>query len=201
MSLITLWINNGNIKSKIILDSGSSSQFFNNSRYFDCLDHGDFNVVRTGKEHADLPIKGMGQVVLQWGEKKIALEGCLYVPDIIVVNLISPGILDGKSCSVIAKGGKFSVVKDGIDLFGGKISNNMYSVRNPDKVGSNVNYSLFNASIEPLRNMKNLVTLHCNVLIRSSIKESLLKKLILNASLKDLEATLQARISTNFKSI
>jgi hypothetical protein len=150
MSLITLWINNGKIKSKIILDSGLSSHIFNDHCYFDCLDHGDFDVIRTGKEHADLPIQGIGRVVLQWGDKKIALKGCLYVPD-IVINLISPGILDGKKCLVLANGGKFSVVKDGIDLFGGKISNNMYSVRNPDKVGSNVNYALFNTSIKPLK--------------------------------------------------
>jgi hypothetical protein len=65
MSLITLWINNGDIKSKIILDSGSSSHVFNDTRYFDRLDYGDFDVIRTGKEHSDLSIKGMGRVVLQ----------------------------------------------------------------------------------------------------------------------------------------
>ncbi|PLW06368.1 hypothetical protein PCASD_22257, partial [Puccinia coronata f. sp. avenae] len=106
-----------NIQSKIILNSGSSSHVFNNSQYFDQLKLGEFDFIKTGKENANLPIRGMEPDVLHWGNRKIALEGCLYVPN-IVVNLISPGILDGKNCSVRATGSKFSVLKGNIELFG-----------------------------------------------------------------------------------
>ncbi|KNZ55415.1 hypothetical protein VP01_2688g1 [Puccinia sorghi] len=151
MSLVTLWIENGNNKSKIILDSGSSSHVFNDSRFFEQLSLGDLDVIRTGKKDANLAIKGQGRVRLEWGNGTLILENCLYVPD-IVVNLISPGLLDAKGCLVKAKSGKFSVIKDDIELFTGKISNNMYSVRNPTKIGANSLYSYYaNDSTESLK--------------------------------------------------
>ncbi|KNZ53397.1 hypothetical protein VP01_3250g2 [Puccinia sorghi] len=101
MSLVTLWVENGDNKSKIILDSGSSSHVFNDHRFFKELNLGNLDVIRTGKKDANLPIRGHGKVRLQWGNMVITLDGCLYVPD-IVVNLISPGLLDVKGCLVKA---------------------------------------------------------------------------------------------------
>jgi hypothetical protein len=93
MSLITLWIEKGSSRSKIILDSGSTSHIFNDKLFFDQVDLGNFDSIRTGKENTNLQIKGHGRVILQWGKMKVALEDCLYVLD-IVFNLISPGTLD-----------------------------------------------------------------------------------------------------------
>ncbi|KNZ49413.1 hypothetical protein VP01_5024g1, partial [Puccinia sorghi] len=139
MSLVTLWVESGNSNSRIILDSGSSSHVFNDKRFFDQLELGDFDSIKTGKKDANLAIKGTGQVTLSWGRMTVSLKNCLYVPD-IVVNLISPGLLDKKGCTVSATGGKFQVLKNGLVLFSGRIRNNMYAVRNPDKIGSQNQY-------------------------------------------------------------
>ncbi|KNZ58905.1 hypothetical protein VP01_1836g6 [Puccinia sorghi] len=153
MSLVTLWIESGSHDSKIILDSGSSSHIFNDPRFFEHLELGDLNVMRTGKKDANLPIKGQGTVLLQWGKIKIALENCLFVPNIIV-NLISPGLLDKKGCLVNARNGNFVVKKLGQNLFGVRVLNNMYSVRNPDKIGSNVPFAGYSMnSSESLRDI------------------------------------------------
>lgn len=88
MSLVTLWIENGNNKSKIILDSGSSSHVFNDKRFFNQLELGNLDSIRTGKKDANLAIKGTGRVTLSWGRRTVSLENCLYFPD-IVVNLIT----------------------------------------------------------------------------------------------------------------
>jgi hypothetical protein len=116
MSLVTLWVENGDNRSKIILDSGSSSHVFNDPRFFDKLELKDLDAIKTGKEGASIPIKGQGRVTLKWGNTAVSLEDCLFVPD-IVVNLISPGMLDSKGCSVKAKGGHFSVLKGATRLF------------------------------------------------------------------------------------
>ncbi|KNZ61355.1 hypothetical protein VP01_1412g2 [Puccinia sorghi] len=42
---------------------------------------------------ATLPIKGVGDVTLQWRNRQINLQNCLFI------NLISPGCLDKKGCS------------------------------------------------------------------------------------------------------
>jgi hypothetical protein len=60
MSLVTLWIENRNSKSKIILDSGSSSHVFNNKHFFDKLELQNLDSIKTGKEGANIPIKGIG---------------------------------------------------------------------------------------------------------------------------------------------
>ncbi|KNZ51541.1 hypothetical protein VP01_3911g7 [Puccinia sorghi] len=86
MSLIALWINKGDTKLRIILDSGASAQIFNNKRYFSRLELNNLYVIKTGKESATLPIRGTGDVILQWKNHKIKLQDCLYVPD-IVINL------------------------------------------------------------------------------------------------------------------
>ncbi|PLW49959.1 hypothetical protein PCASD_01262 [Puccinia coronata f. sp. avenae] len=79
MLLVTLWIKNGDNRSKIFLDSGSSSHVFNDARFFDKLELKDLDVIKTGKEGASIPIKGLGIVILKWGDTTVALEDCLYV--------------------------------------------------------------------------------------------------------------------------
>ncbi|KNZ54277.1 hypothetical protein VP01_2990g2 [Puccinia sorghi] len=58
-STTTCLINHGDPKSRIILDSGASAHIFNDKRYFTGLDLNDYDVIRTGKGNATLPIKGM----------------------------------------------------------------------------------------------------------------------------------------------
>ncbi|KNZ45887.1 hypothetical protein VP01_771g3 [Puccinia sorghi] len=110
MSLVTLWINHGDAKSKIILDSGASAHIFNDVKFFSRLDISDNDVIKTGKADATLPIKGTGEVILGWQGRILRLQNCLYVPD-IVINLISPGCLDEKGCTVAAGSGRFVVKK------------------------------------------------------------------------------------------
>ncbi|KNZ62188.1 hypothetical protein VP01_1301g7 [Puccinia sorghi] len=62
MSLLTLWIESGDPKSRIILDSGASTHIFNDERFFEKLKHGNFDVIKTGKRNATMPIKGRGTV-------------------------------------------------------------------------------------------------------------------------------------------
>ncbi|KNZ44115.1 hypothetical protein VP01_94g2 [Puccinia sorghi] len=50
MSLLTLWIESGDPKSRIILDSGASAHIFNNKQFFESLEIGDFDVIKTGKQ-------------------------------------------------------------------------------------------------------------------------------------------------------
>ncbi|KNZ63834.1 hypothetical protein VP01_1095g1 [Puccinia sorghi] len=135
MSLVTLWINHGDSKSRIILDSGASAHIFNHERYFVKLDVKDHDVIKTGKEDATLPIKGIGDVVLQWSGHCLKLTNCLFVPD-IVINLISPGCLDEKGCSLTAKGGRFRVKKATDVVVQGFINNGLYSVDEPISVGN-----------------------------------------------------------------
>ena len=49
---------------------------------------------------------------------------------------ISVGELNGKGCTVIAKGQHFTVTKEEKHVFGGNIKNNLYLVSNTDKIGS-----------------------------------------------------------------
>ncbi|POW20412.1 hypothetical protein PSHT_03592 [Puccinia striiformis] len=93
-----------------------------------------------GKKDATLPIKGIGRVVLQWGNSIISLEGCLYVPD-IVINLISSGGVIEKGCQIVANQHGFKVSKGELNLFGGKIDNNLFTMTNPDAVGGSIKHS------------------------------------------------------------
>ncbi|KNZ53007.1 hypothetical protein VP01_3372g2 [Puccinia sorghi] len=135
MSLITLWINQGDPKSRIILDSGASAHIFNDKQYFSRLELSDLDSIKTGKENATLPIKGIGEVTLQWKNRILKLQNCLFVPD-IVINLISPGCLDEKGCSVSAKNGRFKVLKSSQLVLQGSVKGGLYSVDEPTAVGS-----------------------------------------------------------------
>lgn len=135
LSLVTLWINHGDPKSKIILDSGASAHIFNDERYFSKLELQDLDSIKTGKENATLPIKGVGEVTLRWKERCITLKECLYVPD-IVINLVSPGCLDQKGCSLLASDGRFKVNKGPQLVLKGFVNNNLYSVEEPISVGN-----------------------------------------------------------------
>lgn len=97
LSLISLWIDAGDPRSRLILDSGSSAHVFNDRSFFSSLALGDFDVIKTGKAGASMPVKGRGTVRLRWGERSLELRDCLFVPD-LVVNLVSPGFLDEKGC-------------------------------------------------------------------------------------------------------
>ncbi|KAI9608927.1 hypothetical protein H4Q26_005121 [Puccinia striiformis f. sp. tritici PST-130] len=63
MLLITLWTDSDSPRSKIVLNSGASAHIFNDTKFFDKLELGDRDVIRTGKKDATLPIKGIGRVV------------------------------------------------------------------------------------------------------------------------------------------
>ncbi|KNZ62256.1 hypothetical protein VP01_1294g8 [Puccinia sorghi] len=79
MSLVSLWIwiNNGDPKSRIILDSGASAHIFNEKQYFSNLELKDCDTIKTGKLNATLPIKGIGNVKLK--NFQITLYGCLPI--------------------------------------------------------------------------------------------------------------------------
>ncbi|KNZ54529.1 hypothetical protein VP01_2923g1 [Puccinia sorghi] len=148
MSLLTLWIESGDPKSRIFLDSGASAHIFNDVRFFEKLELGNFDVIKTGKQGATMPIKGKGVVRLTWGKKSITLNDCLYVPS-IVINLISAGELDAKGCCLNAKNSTFAVSKHGQIALKGNISNGLFSVKNPDSVG---------AKTQPLANVSSSMT-------------------------------------------
>ncbi|KNZ62497.1 hypothetical protein VP01_1263g6 [Puccinia sorghi] len=135
MSLVLLWINHGEEKSKIILNSGASAHIFNDEKYFSSLQLKDCDVIKTGKASATLPIKGIGEVILKWKNRCISLQNCLYVPD-IVINLVSPGCLDGKGCSVISQGGRFKVKQGDRLVMKGSVKNNLFSIDEPIAVGN-----------------------------------------------------------------
>ncbi|KNZ46157.1 hypothetical protein VP01_7500g1, partial [Puccinia sorghi] len=104
----------------IILDSGASGHIFNDLRFINTIETGEFDFIKTGKKDATLPIKGKGSVTLTWGGQTIQLKNCLYVPD-IVINLVSA---------------EFKVEKAKKLVLEGKISNGLFSIQNPDSVGS-----------------------------------------------------------------
>ncbi|KNZ58951.1 hypothetical protein VP01_1827g1 [Puccinia sorghi] len=135
MLLLTLWIESGDSDSRIILDSGASGHIFNDLKFFVHVEMGDFDIIKTGKKDATLPIKGRGSVALTWGNKMIKLENCLYVPD-IMINLISAGQLIDNGCTLTSGNQKFLVKKNNRIAFAGKIKNGLFSVDNPDTVGS-----------------------------------------------------------------
>ncbi|KNZ45797.1 hypothetical protein VP01_77g11 [Puccinia sorghi] len=136
MSLVTLWINHGEAKSRIVLDSGASAHIFNDRRYFSKLELKELDSIKTGKAGATMPIKGTGEVNLQWDDRVITLKNCLYVPD-IVINLISPGCLDNKGCVVSSSNGRFQVKKDSQIILKGSVKDNLYTVDEPVSVGAN----------------------------------------------------------------
>lgn len=137
MSLLTLWIESGDPKSRIILNSGASTHIFNDERFFEKLEHGNFDVIKTGKRNTTMPIKGRGTVRLLWAKSAITLENCLFVPD-IVINLISAGELNSRGCTLRAENSSFVVTKDGQIALKGCIKNGLYSVNNPSAIGSDL---------------------------------------------------------------
>ena len=135
ISLLTLWIDSGSTSSRIIFDSGSSSHVFNDPVFFTDLQRGDFDSIKTGKRGAALPVKGKGTVRLRWGSRSLDLTDCLFVPE-LVVNLISPGVLDAKGCRFNSTEGMFQVSRDNQLVLNGVVKNNLYTVNNPTHVGS-----------------------------------------------------------------
>ncbi|KNZ59388.1 hypothetical protein VP01_1742g3 [Puccinia sorghi] len=134
ISLLTLWIEAGDPKSRIVLDSGATAHIFNDKRFFEKLEYGNFDVIKTGKQNATMAIKGRGTVRLTWGKNTISLENCLFVPD-IVINLISAGELDSKGCALRSEKSSFIVTKDGRTVLKGSIKDGLYSVNNPSATG------------------------------------------------------------------
>ncbi|KNZ50330.1 hypothetical protein VP01_4489g2 [Puccinia sorghi] len=141
MSLLTLWIESGNPRGQIILDSGASAHIFNDKRFFNHLEMGSFDLIKTGKKEATLPIKGRGSVKLTWGSMTIQLENCLFVPD-IMINLISAGQLSLKGCEVRAKNSTFNVFKGNQPVLKGTINNGLFTVNNPDCIGDENQHSM-----------------------------------------------------------
>jgi hypothetical protein len=133
--LVTLWVNHGDSNSCIILDSGSLADIFNHCNFFSKLEMGSFDVLKTGKAKATLPVVGKGTVVLCWKNTTVALEDCLFVPD-IVINLVSAGALVKKGCSINALTDKFTVKRNNMTVMTGNISGNLFTVDNPTKIGS-----------------------------------------------------------------
>ncbi|KNZ51685.1 hypothetical protein VP01_3861g3 [Puccinia sorghi] len=101
----------GDPRGQIILYSGASAHIFNDKKFFNHLEMGRFDSIKTGKKDATLPIKGRGTVKLTWGDRTIQLEDCLFVPDILI-NTISTRELSLKVCEVHAKESTFSVSKE-----------------------------------------------------------------------------------------
>ncbi|KNZ56673.1 hypothetical protein VP01_2349g4 [Puccinia sorghi] len=140
MSLLTLWIESGDPNQRIILDSGASAHIFNDSRFFESLELGDLDVIKTGKQGATLPIRGKGTVRLIWANRTISLSNCLYVPD-IVINLVSAGELVSRGCELSSKNSKFEVSNEGKLVLEGTVNNGLFSVKNPTEVGNSKNVS------------------------------------------------------------
>ncbi|KNZ48274.1 hypothetical protein VP01_5782g2 [Puccinia sorghi] len=134
ISLLTLWVELGDPKSRIILDSGASGHIFNDLKFFNDIKMGEFDSIKTGKKDANLPIKGRGTIVMTWGRRTIQLKNCLYVPD-IVINLVSAGQLVLNGCSLFSSTNQFKVEKVNQIVLEGNISNGLFSIRNPDSVG------------------------------------------------------------------
>ncbi|KNZ49117.1 hypothetical protein VP01_51g7 [Puccinia sorghi] len=51
--------------------NSASAHIFNDTRFFENLELKDSNCIKTGKQGATLPIKGMGSVRLKWGRREI----------------------------------------------------------------------------------------------------------------------------------
>ncbi|POV99253.1 hypothetical protein PSHT_13735 [Puccinia striiformis] len=151
-SLITLWTENVNPKSRIVLDSGASAHIFNDTKFFSQLELGGSDVIRTGKKDATLPVKGTGRVTLQWGNSIVSLDNCLFVPD-IVINLISAGALLKKGCQIVATRDSFTTSKEDLNLFKGLIDNNLFSVDTPDATGGFIN-NVANVSTSTMETLK-----------------------------------------------
>ncbi|KNZ59434.1 hypothetical protein VP01_1730g4 [Puccinia sorghi] len=151
MSLVTLWINQGDAGSRLILDSGASAHIFNDKRYFSKLNLKDLDVIKTGKAGATLPIVGQGTVQLKWGKATISLSDCLYVPD-IVINLVSAGALDAKGCNLSSHSGRFKVTCRNLTVFEGNINGNLYTIDNPSDVGpaALANLAIENRSLQDI---------------------------------------------------
>lgn len=130
-ALLTTWISKVKADHQIVLDSGASCHMFNSSHYFSSLQECNGEHIGTGKEGANLPIKGKGKVVLTWRNSHIQLSDCLYVPD-LVINLISPGVLVSKKhCLVSASGNSFKVLHKGTIAFEGFIRDNLFALNHP----------------------------------------------------------------------
>ncbi|KNZ56716.1 hypothetical protein VP01_2338g5 [Puccinia sorghi] len=65
MSLLTRWIESGDQKHRIILDSGASVHLFNDVMFFKHLELRDSDYIKTRKQGATLPIERMGLVRLR----------------------------------------------------------------------------------------------------------------------------------------
>lgn len=120
-ALLTTWINKVNTDHCIILNSGALCHMFNSTQYFTSLQKCDSEHISTGKDGANLPIKGNSKVVLAGRNSLIQLSNFLFVPN-LVINLISPGILvSKKQCLVSACGNSFKVFHNGTLAFKGFI--------------------------------------------------------------------------------
>ncbi|KNZ60513.1 hypothetical protein VP01_1542g2, partial [Puccinia sorghi] len=150
MSLLTLWVEKGDNKSRIILDSGASAQVFNDEQFFTHITRGKFDEIKTGKEDSTLPIKGKGTVRMKWGNRVIQLEDCLYVPD-IVINLVSAGTLDKKGCQTLSDTGKFLVKKIGTIVLEGRVTGNLFTINNPTSIGHGNNEALYLTKKDQIR--------------------------------------------------
>ncbi|KNZ48282.1 hypothetical protein VP01_577g8 [Puccinia sorghi] len=147
LALLTRWIESGNPKDRIVLDTGASAHIFNDEKFFLNIKRGDFDVIKTGKQGATLPIRGRGTVQLNWNDTTITLDNCLLVPD-IVINLVSAGELDSKGCTLASKNASFTVSKDDRLAFSGKIEKGLYTIKNPVSIGKENNYSVHLANQE-----------------------------------------------------
>ncbi|KNZ48491.1 hypothetical protein VP01_562g3 [Puccinia sorghi] len=93
MCLLTLWVESGDPKAQIILDSGASAHIFNNLRFFDKIELGQFDVIKMGKQFATLPIKDKNHA----------------------------GELNSKGCEVRASENTFKLMKGDQEVFNGQI--------------------------------------------------------------------------------
>lgn len=137
-AFVTDWIESKvTLSQNILMDSGASAHFFNNKRFFsELIKSNNEEHISMGKDRTNLPIKGTGTVKLIWKHQTIALSNCLFVPD-LVVNLISPGKLIAKGCSLKSSKGQFRLIRNNQCLLEGKIIKNLFVVNKPKSIGQN----------------------------------------------------------------
>lgn len=119
-----------------ILDSCASLHYFKDKESFKTYSSNSEKIFLANGTLVSA--SGTGNVVVKSGKQEITFTNCLHVPD-LTHNLVSLSQLYNKGCQVHNSGNeKFTVTKDGTNLFNGYISNGVFVlVANVGKSGFN----------------------------------------------------------------
>lgn len=138
--------------------------------------------IKTGKLEANLKIHGTGTVQLEWNESVVTLEDCAYSPEIFV-NLISPGQLTKRGCSLTQHQNRFSISRNGLTVLKGLIGDNLFVIEKPQSiVQENKIYHLNQHSNLETEEKHSLMDLH-RIYVHASI--SMLKPILRNLFSKE----------------